>query len=192
VGRRGDTLLAIVAFVAADLLSRLAKVATDAPRPTLAEPPPVSIGTVPEGIVILALGALLVSCVVPMWRRHSLLFALGITLAVVPVAAMAWTIPLVRGFDGFPSGHATASMAAGLIAVIVSWPTRFRAAVVITSVIVIGGVGLSRVYLEAHYPADVVAGWCLGVAPVGATWFLGHRWLIPRLDGYLRLQSPPV
>ena len=40
-------------------------------------------------------------------------------------------------------------------------------------------VGLTRVYLGAHWMTDVLAGWCLGAAWAMALWLISHaaeRW----------------
>lgn len=68
----------------------------------------------------------------------------------------------------FPSGHATAGIAAfGAVAVLVSERLESRRARIglwaSTAVLAIG-IGLSRVALNVHFVTDVVAGWCLGLA----------------------------
>ncbi len=62
----------------------------------------------------------------------------------------------------FPSGHTTSAAAFyGLLAVWL-WRTQHRAWAVLAGVWVLA-VGVSRVYLVAHYPSDVLAALALGV-----------------------------
>lgn len=65
----------------------------------------------------------------------------------------------------FPSGHTSGSTVAyGLLAYI-AWstlPQPWNYITVIILAILIVAIGISRIYLGAHYPSDVVAGWILG------------------------------
>jgi undecaprenyl-diphosphatase len=65
----------------------------------------------------------------------------------------------------FPSGHAFGSVLLyGLMAYIASrhLATAVAAITVILLLVLIFFVGISRVYLNDHYPSDIVAGWLLG------------------------------
>jgi undecaprenyl-diphosphatase len=76
-------------------------------------------------------------------------------------------IGAVVGFS-FPSGHAMGAMAFyGLMAYLSAKERRSRwdrIAIVVLMGIVVLLVGFSRVYLGAHYPSDVVAGYAAGLA----------------------------
>lgn len=95
----------------------------------------------------------------------------------------SWTITLVKALVGrsrpdlvgrlmeessasFPSGHAANSaiiyftLAALLFPVLEDRRTRVFAVVV--AAILVGAIGISRVYLGVHWPSDVVAGWAFG------------------------------
>jgi len=79
--------------------------------------------------------------------------------------------------DSFPSGHAfVASALFVAIAVIARerfGPSRATRAVVILCTAIASLVAVSRVYLGAHYPTDVLAGFALGTS-----WALGVAWWI--------------
>lgn len=67
----------------------------------------------------------------------------------------------------FPSGHAMMStIVIGLTAVIIYqlYPqVRAHPAILAVAPVLIGLIGLSRVYLAAHWMSDVLVGWLLGV-----------------------------
>jgi undecaprenyl-diphosphatase len=82
----------------------------------------------------------------------------------------------------FPSGHALSTMAVLAAAFAVTswlWP---RLPVLVLGGFLVLGVGASRVFLAAHYPSDVLAGWSAAIA-----WVAGLRALTgPRFDAWNR------
>ena len=86
---------------------------------------------------------------------------------------------LVELTRSFPSGHTTLAAITyltlgALVARVQS--TRPRKLYVLTVAIVLTLlVGISRVYLGAHWPTDVLAGWCLGAAWAMVCWLVAAR-----------------
>jgi undecaprenyl-diphosphatase len=68
--------------------------------------------------------------------------------------------------ESFPSGHATYSIVYVAVAVAVTRTAGYvySAAAVVAAIVLAAAIGLTRVYLRAHYLSDVVAGWGLGAA----------------------------
>lgn len=131
--------------------------------------------------VVLALACILAAFYLKIARRY---FELAL-LATSVAAGLVLTNLLKIGVDrvrpdlpetpavfsaSFPSGHATMSALVFLVmAFIVTRIQRHGEVTTLSFVSAVGLivlVGISRIYLGLHYPSDVLAGWCLGVACV--------------------------
>ena len=78
---------------------------------------------------------------------------------------------VVESGYSFPSGHAALSMVAyGIVAVLFArqrgLPPWLRVVGVALAAALVVSIGISRIYLGAHYPSDVLGGWLLGAVIV--------------------------
>jgi undecaprenyl-diphosphatase len=76
----------------------------------------------------------------------------------------------------FPSGHAMSAMAVfgGIAAVLIGLYPKRRWLIVALAIVVIGSVGVSRIYLGVHWPFDVLAGFAASAPFVVVTVHLVH------------------
>jgi undecaprenyl-diphosphatase len=87
--------------------------------------------------------------------------------------AGAGVLTSAHGF-AFPSGHTqTATVTYTALVLVVGWRLsgrlrQARRTTVVAVVVLVVAVGLSRVFLGAHWPSDVLGGWLLGGAWVSA------------------------
>jgi undecaprenyl-diphosphatase len=142
------------------------------------------------GFTILGAGWTALLLVPLLWHAKTRPFAVPLALAVLATAVLVWAIkaavgrvrpwialglpaPISRPHDGsFPSGHAAGSFCVAVflaLTIPVVWKgSRTSARVLAALALVIAAlIGLSRVYLGAHFPSDVAAGALLG-ALIGA------------------------
>ncbi|AWM34862.1 phosphatase PAP2 family protein [Hymenobacter nivis] len=77
----------------------------------------------------------------------------------------------------FPSGHTMASVALASTLGIVCWHTRWRWLAWGAGLLFALGVSWARLYLAAHYPSDVLAGWLATGAWVGTLYLVSSRYL---------------
>lgn len=77
----------------------------------------------------------------------------------------------------FPSGHSLSAMAVfgGIAAVLMRLYPHRRTPIVAAAAVLITGIGFSRIYLGAHWPLDVLAGFAAGVPILAATVHLLRR-----------------
>jgi undecaprenyl-diphosphatase len=128
-------------------------------------------------------------------------FASALSLAILAQGTCVWAIKLVVGrvrpwiamglpappgapHDGsFPSGHAAGSFCVAAFLFVVLPATSFastgtRVLVTTLAIILAALIAVSRVYLGAHFPSDVVAGAMLGTLIGGAAGRL-YQWRAP-------------
>jgi undecaprenyl-diphosphatase len=139
-------------------------------------------------VIVVAALAIAVAAAIGSWR-HGLIAAITIILASIANSLLKIAIgrerpdlldPIVveRGYS-FPSGHSALGMVAyGILAVLVSrsrLSEPWRTGIVAGLVVVVGLIGVSRIWLGVHYPTDVIAGWAAGLVVVVAYAALTRR-----------------
>jgi len=132
-----------------------------------------TLGSLTAAIVLVAAsGALLV------WRRErasALVLVTGLLLTWAGVHVTKTAVdrprpsrPLIEVEDpSYPSGHAAYAVTWVAVAVALSRAlpnVASRFAFVVVAIVIAAAVGLSRVYLRAHYISDVVGGWSMASA----------------------------
>jgi membrane-associated phospholipid phosphatase len=120
------------------------------------------------------------------WQLALLIAANGVVAQIVNIGLKAWFVrPRPSLFDeiarptswSFPSGHSTSAVQIwGVIAavLIALYPQR-RVLVVASTLLLIAGIGLSRVYLGVHWATDVLAGFAAGLPFLAVSVHLIHR-----------------
>ena len=173
LGRSADAVFVAVAAAGAAVIIRVTKVLYHAPRP------PVLEGA--NGVSVEHPGEIAGSGSWSSWRSRSsggwgvrAVVAGAIVLGLLLLERTAnRLLPFDPGFDSFPSGHALSSASFATAVILIAWPDRrLRWPAFIIGVGYALAVGVSRMYLGVHYPADVAAGWCLGVAWTLVWWIL--------------------
>ena len=133
-------------------------------------------GSVPAVLALLA-AALAVLLIARLYREAAFVAAATLlSMAVSGIMKLVIARPRpeviaqVPGSLSFPSGHTMSATGFAAALAIVFWPTRWRWPALVAAALYAAGIGLTRIYLGAHYPSDVVAGWALAIAVVCLTW----------------------
>jgi undecaprenyl-diphosphatase len=92
-------------------------------------------------------------------------------------------LPIIKSFTtySFPSGHALTSFIFCSIIIYLTWKSQiaqfWKWCLIILLLMFTLTIGISRIILRMHYPTDVIAGFCLGIA-----WVILSFWLLRKID----------
>jgi undecaprenyl-diphosphatase len=84
-----------------------------------------------------------------------------------------WEPALPLSSFAFPSGHAMSSMTLVSALLILTWGSRWFWPTFLVGSIYVVTIGWTRLYLGAHYPSDILAGWMISIA-----WTIGLSLLV--------------
>ena len=145
-------------------------------------------------VMLITAAAVLALAALRHWRG-AVALALAVLGTQVAVAAGKALVTRPRPADemaiadpsgwSFPSAHSASAVALYVTLALIAttlWRRRLRPAVAFAVAgTVVALVGLSRVYLGAHYPTDVLAGWLVGGILVVGAWAACSRLPAPQL-----------
>lgn len=89
----------------------------------------------------------------------------GLKLFFAKPRPQLWTPLVVEPSYSFPSGHALGSVVVyGFLAfLLASRYPNYRRVIYPIAIVMMGAIGLSRLFLGVHYPTDVIAGYAVGL-----------------------------
>jgi membrane-associated phospholipid phosphatase len=175
-GRQRAAIFVAVAFVLAELLAPVLRTLFMRPGPPVDYQPTLVL---PRSIDALWVGLAVVGVIVaiPTRWRWTALFAAALFVVILGVDHLALRLVNTPDeFDSFPSGHLIRMTVLVASLALVLWRTRWRMPMVLAGGALLVLTAISRVYLGAHYPTDVLAGIAVGVGVAVAVA------LVPALD----------
>ena len=113
------------------------------------------------------------------------LIDMGLKVLVHRPRPHLWAHAAFLGSFSFPSGHATGSAAFFSGTTLAAWRlcgARAGRVVGAPAIVLVTGIGFSRIYLGVHWPSDVIAGFALGLTWVFLLFLSGPRGLQPELS----------
>lgn len=134
----------------------------------------------PTGAVTLVVAVVLV-CLLLRRPRAAVLAAAGTGLAVVSTSLLKHVVGrTINGANlSYPSGHTAFATALALVVALLAaeWLGALAGSLLVLTAALVAGaaMGWAQVALDAHYPTDVLGGWCAALAVVPAT-----AWLVDR------------
>jgi undecaprenyl-diphosphatase len=145
------------------------------------------------GSVQVLIPAYIILIVYFIYRKHVLV---SIDIAILGLSSTALifilknlfhrqrpTLPIIRTFVtySFPSGHMLSSFVfCSILALIVikgGWQKTYKWIVTTLLFLLAVIIGISRIVLKAHYPTDVIASFCLGIA-----WVIVSFYVLKKID----------
>jgi undecaprenyl-diphosphatase len=104
-----------------------------------------------------------------------------------------------QGGFSFPSGHSITGMAVYLLLFILILAymksSGKKTALLILTIFLAFGIGITRIYLGVHYPSDVLAGWCGAWAMTAVVLLIrdhtkiGQKYMVPGPEAESKWQS---